>query len=527
MTMTRQISRLGLALALAAGLSAAASAQELTIGLSGNVTSADPHFHNLSPNNNVAAHVFDRLVHQDAQQRIGPGLAVAWQAIDDLTWEFKLRQGVRFHDGSEFAAEDVVATLKRVPWVPNSPSPFTLYTRSIVATEVLDSHTIRFKTRSPWPLLPNDLATLAIVSRKAVEAPTGDFNSGKAAIGTGPFKLVEFVPNDRITLQRNDGYWGPKPHWQKATLKLSTNDASRTAALLAGDVQMIEAVPTSDLARLKSSAQIAVQQITSNRLIYLAMDQARDQSPFAMDRAGQMLASNPLKDLRVRQAIGKAINRQAIVERLFEGAAIPAGGFLPEGFFGTSPKLQPEPLDLEGARKLLAAAGLPTGFTLTLHGPNDRYPNDDKVLQAIGPMLSRAGIDAKIVTLPWATFATQASAPHYAYSVALLGWGSGTGEVSSPLRALVASPNREKGTGAANRGRYSNARVDALADQAMGTVDDKARERLLQEASEIALNDRAIIPLYYQINTWATRRGFTYVPRSDEYSLAQFVHPAP
>ncbi len=526
--MTSRLARLARVVAVASSVMVgSATAQELTIGLGGNVTSADPHFHNLSPNNNVAVHVFDRLVHHDAQQRIGPGLAVSWRAIDDLTWEFKLRPGVRYHDGSEFTAEDVVATLKRVPWVPNSPSPFTLYTRAIIATETLDSHTIRFKTRTPWPLLPNDLATLAIVNRNAVEAPTGDFNSGRAAIGTGPFKLGEFIPNDRITLLRNDAYWGPKPHWQKVTLKLIINDTSRTAALLAGDVQMIEAVPTGDLARLRTSPQIAVHQITSNRLIYLAMDQARDPSPFAADKAGQILARNPLKDLRVRQAISKAINRQGIVDRLFEGAAIPAGGFLPDGFFGTSPKLQPDALDIDGARKLLTAAGFPNGLSLTLHGPNDRYPNDDKVLQAIGPMLARVGIDAKIVTLPWATFATQASAPHYAYSAVLLGWGSGTGEVSSPLRSLVASPNRERGTGAANRGRYSNAAVDALTEKAMGTVDDKARERLLQEASEIAMADRAIIPLYYQINIWATRRGVTYVPRSDEYSLAQFVHPVP
>jgi peptide/nickel transport system substrate-binding protein len=513
--------------AIGTGLPAAGQAQDLAIGLSGNVTSMDPHFHNLSPNSNVAAHVYDRLVHHDERQRVGPGLAVSWRPLDDLTWEFKLRPGVRFHDGSEFGAEDVVATLQRVPWVPNSPSPFTLYTRAIVATEVVDPLTIRFRTRAPWPLLPNDLATVAIINRKMVEAPTGEFNAARASIGTGPFKLVEFIPNDRITLIRNDDYWGPKPHWQKVTLRIIVNDTARTAAMLAGDVAMIEAVPTTDLARLKASPQVSVQQVTSNRLIYLAMDQARDQSPFALDKAGQPLAANPLRDLRVRRALSKAINRQAIVERLFEGSAIPAGGFLPDSFFGASPRLRPDAFDIDVARRLLAEAGYPNGFALTIHGPNDRYPNDDKVLQAIGPMLTRIGIDTKVQTLPWATFATQASAPHYAYSVALLGWGSGTGEVSSPLRALVGTPNREKGTGAANRGRYSNPRVDELSDRAMGTVDDAARERLLHEASEIAIGDLGIIPLYYQINTWATRRGLTYVARSDEYSLAQFVRPAP
>ncbi|MBM3526103.1 MAG: ABC transporter substrate-binding protein, partial [Alphaproteobacteria bacterium] len=153
MMMQRMTARAVVSMVLAIGIGSVALAQDLTIGLSGNVTSADPHFHNLSPNNNVAAHVFDRLVHHDAQQRIGPGLALSWRTVDDLTWEFKLRQGVKFHDGSDFTAEDVVATFKRIPWVPNSPSPFTLYTRSIVETTVIDSHTIRLKTRSPWPLL--------------------------------------------------------------------------------------------------------------------------------------------------------------------------------------------------------------------------------------------------------------------------------------------------------------------------------------------------------------------------------------
>ena len=520
-------SRALLAFALVLGIAAApaARAQDLVIGVQSGATSIDPHFHALAPNAAVRDHLFDRLVHQDEKQRLVPGLATAWRSIDDLTWEFTLRRGVKFHDGSEFGPEDVIASFKRVPWVPNSPSSYAAFVRPVVDIAVVDGHVLRMRTSAPAPLLPTMLSAVAIVNRKAVEAPTADFNSGKSAIGTGPFRFAEFVPNDRVVLARNDAYWGPKPHWQKATLRIIVNDAARTAAMLAGDVGMIEAVPTTDLARLKASPQVAVQQVTSNRLIYLAMDQARDQTPHATDKSGQALAANPLKDLRVRRALSKAINRQAIVERLFEGSAIPAGGFLPDGFFGVSPRLRPDALDIEGARRLLAEAGYPNGFALTIHGPNDRYPNDDKVLQAIGPMLNRVGIETKVQTLPWATFATQASAPNYAYSVALLGWGSGTGEVSSPLRALVGTPNREKGTGAANRGRYSNARVDEISERAMGTVDDAAREKLLQEASEIALGDLGIIPLYYQINTWATRKGLTYVARSDEYTLAQFVTP--
>lgn len=498
-------------------------AQDLTVGLGANVTSMDPHFHNLSPNSNIANHIFGKLIDQDERQRLKPDLATEWKALDDTTWEFKLRRGVRFHDGSEFTAEDVVASLKRVPWVPNSPSSFRVYTQGIVSWNIVDPHTIRFKTAKVYPLLPVDLSTIFVVSRKHEQSQTGDFNTGRATIGTGPFKFVEYVPGDRIVLVRNDDYWGPKPHWQRVTLKLITNNSARVAALLAGDVQVIEAVPATDYAKLKGSPNLTVTQIGSNRLIYLHMDSFRDQTPFATDKAGAPLARNPLKDARVRKALSMSVNRQAIVERIMENIAIPAGGLMAEGFFGASPKLTPDKYDPDGARKLLAEAGYPNGFGLTIHGPNDRYPNDEKILQALGPMFSRIGVDTKVVAQPWATFAAQSSAPNYAYSVVLVGWGAGTGEVSSPLRALLSTVNREAGMGAANRGRYSNPKVDSLTQQALATTDDGKREKLLQEASEVAMADTGIIPLHYQINVWAARKGLKYEARADEYTLATSV----
>ncbi|MFY7780741.1 MAG: ABC transporter substrate-binding protein, partial [Tagaea sp.] len=191
---TRLLAPACLALAL---VSTPLRAQDLVMGLGGNITSIDPHFHNLAPNNNIAAHIFDRLVHQDEQQRLIPGLATEWRAIDETTWEFKLRRDVRFHDGSPFDAEDVVATIKRVPWVPNSPSSFNIATRPIVETIVVDPHTVRFKTARPYPLLPTDLSIVNVVSRRHVESPTAAFNQGAAAVGTGPFRFVEFAPGDR------------------------------------------------------------------------------------------------------------------------------------------------------------------------------------------------------------------------------------------------------------------------------------------------------------------------------------------
>jgi len=509
-----------------AGLSAgAATAAELTIGLGADVTSIDPHFHNLSPNSNVAHHIFDTLVKQDHQQRLSPGLAESWKALEDSTWEFKLRKGVKFHDGSDFTAEDVAFTVKRAPAVPNSPSSYGIYLASIAETTVVDPYTIRFKTKAPYPLLPTDIASIFIVSHKVgATATTADYDSGKAAIGTGPFKLVENKKGDRIVLAKNDQYWGPKAAWDKATLRLLTNEASRVAALLAGDVQMIEIIPTQDIAKIKANKDLTVSHVVGNRLIYLHIDTARDQTPFVTDKAGKPLDKNPLKDLRVRRAISLAINRQAIVERLMEGEALPAGQLLPETFFGTSKKLKPDPYDVDGAKKLLTEAGYPDGFGLTIHGPNNRYINDAKIVQTVAQMLSRIGIDAKVDTMPSNVFFSRSS--KLEFSLMLVGWGSGTGETSSPLKSLLATFDPSKGYGPSNRGRYSNPKMDEVLTRALSTVDDAAREKLLAEASEIGIGDLGIIPLHYQVNSWAMKKGLTYTPRTDEYTLAQEVKPA-
>ena len=206
----------------------------LAIGLGADVTAIDPHYHNLTPNSNVAAHIFDYLVLRDERQRMIPGLAESWRTVDPLTWEFKLRRGVKFHDGSPFTAADVVASIERVPTVPNSPSPFTVYTKQIKEMIVVDPYTIRFRTATPYPLMPSDLTQVAIISKGAENASTEDFNSGKAAVGTGPYKLVRYAKGDRIELARNDDYWGGKTPWEKVTLRLLPADAPRVAALLAG-----------------------------------------------------------------------------------------------------------------------------------------------------------------------------------------------------------------------------------------------------------------------------------------------------
>src|SRR6266567_6210411 len=251
------------------GAVAPSAAADLTIGIGADVTAIDPHYHNVTPNNNVAAHIFDYLVLRDERQRTIPGLAESWRTIDPVTWEFKLRRGVKFHDGSDFTAADVVASIERVPMVPNSPSPFTAYTKQIKEMIVVDPLTIRFRTATPYPLMPSDMTQVAIISKSAAKATTEDFNSGKAAIGTGPYKLVRYAKGDRIELARFDGYWGGKTPWEKVTLRLLPSDAPRVAALLAGDVQAIENVPTSDAAHLRTDKRVSLYRTVADRLIYL------------------------------------------------------------------------------------------------------------------------------------------------------------------------------------------------------------------------------------------------------------------
>jgi len=368
------------------------------------------------------------------------------------------------------------------------------------------------------------MSLLHMLSKKAASnATTADFDSGKPAIGAGPYKLVRFAKGDRIELARHDGYWGAKPAWERVTFRLLTNDASRIAALLAGDVHFIEVIPPQDYARVRASKDLQAYTISSNRMIFFHLDSDRDKTPFAFDKAGKPLEKNPFKDARVRRAFSKAINRQAIVERVMEGLAIPAGQLVPEGFFGYVPGLKPEPHDPDGARKLLAEAGYPDGFALTLHGPNNRYVNDEQVVQAVAQMLARAGIAARVETLPFSVYTTRAR--KYEFTAALLGWGVSTGEASYPLTSLIATVNAEKGMGPCNWSRYSNSKMDLLLDQALATVDNAKREKLLQEATEIAIRDQAVVPLHYQVNTWASRRNFTYLPRTDERTYAHAVKP--
>jgi peptide/nickel transport system substrate-binding protein len=506
----------GLAAALLVGC-ATAGAADLRIGMSADVTSIDPHFVNITPNNNVAWHIFEALTHVDENVRLVPGVAESWRPVDPNTWEFRLRKGVRFSDGSELTAEDVAFSIDRPATLTTSPGPFTTFTRPIVAKEIVDPYTIRLKTAAPYAMVPYDLNSVFIVSKKAATgASTEDFNTGKAAIGTGPYKLARFARGDRVELVRNDAYRGPKPAWDRVVLRVMPNDGARVSALLADDLDAIEYVPTADLKRVRSTPRLKLEQKVSWRTIFFTLDQRREAPPGVTDKAGRPLDRNPFGDARVREAIAKAINRQAIIDRIMDGAAVPASNLVAPPVFGHVASLKPEPYDVEGARKLLADAGFPQGFTTVLAAPNNRYLNDEQIAQTVAQLLARIGIEAKVQTMPLAAYFPKAR--NLDFPFAMLGWGSFSGDLA--LRSLALTYDADRGLGAWNWGRYSNPKVDQLVVQALATVDERKREGVAQDAMRLAMADRPVILLHHQVATWAMRRDLAYAARTDEYTFA-------
>lgn len=516
-----------LAATVAVSALSSAQAQNLTIAVGAPVTSLDPHYHQLSPNNAVSDMTFDRLVNTDARARQVPGLATEWKVVGPTTWEFRLRPGVTFHNGSAFTAEDVAFTLSRLPNVPNSPASYAVYARPITRVEIVDPLTIRFHTAQPYPLLPLDMTNVRILDRETHErSTTEDFNAVRAAVGTGPWRVLSHRNGERIEFARNDGYWGGAPAFQRVAYRMITNDASRTAALLAGDVDLIDQVPTTDVAKMRNDPRVSLSETVGLRLIYLGLDHLRganENSPFVTDNDGRPLGRNPLRDVRVRRALSMAIDRQAVVDRIMEGAATPAGQFLPEGVTGHVPDVKPTRFDPEGARRLLAEAGYPNGFRIQLNGPNDRYINDGRIIQTIGQMWTRVGVRTAVEGQTWAVFIGRAARAEY--SAQLNGWGSNP-DGSHPLRNILATVNAEKGWGASNRGRYSNPEVDRLLDASMTELDEAKRQEMVLQAQRIAAEDVGVIPIHIQTNIWAMRRGFTHEARADEATRAQDVRPA-
>lgn len=520
--MRRMLMAAAAAVLVAGAAPGTAAAQNLTLGTKLELNTLDPHFFNGFPPASSHSQIWDALTTQSETLDLEPGLATAWRVVDDLTWEFTLRQGVTFHDGTPFTADDVIATFRRVPTVPNSPALFTSFTRSIAAVEKVNDHLVRIRTAAPNPMLALDLSRVFIIAAKDAEASTSAFNAGRVN-GTGWYRHVSWTNGEQLVLRRNDTHWRGTAPWAQVTERVIARDPSRVAALLAGEVDAIDLVPTADKPRLAQDARFSLFAGPAGVVHYIALDSAREASPHVGAKDGQpALARNPLMDARVRRALSLAIDRTAIAERLMEGSATPASQFLPPSFPGTSQRLKPDALDLAQARRLLAEAGVPNGFRLALHTTTDRYPKDSQIAQAVGQMWTRLGLQVTVEGVPGQVFFGAATRQEFSAFIAQYG----TQEASEGPRAVIHTNDREKGLGAANRTRYSNPAVDALIVAALTEMDPEARKAKVAAAIEAAFADQALIPVFHPTWDFAARKGLVVTPRPERRFNALMIRPA-
>ncbi len=526
---------LGIATVLA--LMLPASAQNLRIGLAAEPSAIDPHHYAVTPNSSLRSTVYGTLIATDAQLNPVPSLAVSWRRSDDVTWHFQLREGVRFSNGDAFGPEDVIFSFCRT--LNNQDelvSSFSNYVRRLTVVEKEGENGIRIVTREPDPLLLSTLTNLAIIPRRLgpqqaitfdVDSQCGNlsgwptlaqFNDMSAAIGTGPYRITAYERGSHITLQRNETYWGEKPHWETVQLRMITSAGPRLAGLLAGDVDMIEAPATGDLPRLREHPEFRLSMKETTRLVFLQLDQ-REQSPFITGVRG-----NPLRDARVRQALSLSVDRQALNERVMDGVATPARQFMTEGARGTLRDQPAFPYDPARARALLAEAGYPNGFGMTIHATNNQYINDARLVQSVAQYFQRIGIQTRVETMPAAAYFPRRGKREF--SVALGGWAAETTEVIPFFRFWMMTTDMARSYGTSNYGGWSNAAFDELMLRALVTMDDEARDAVEQDASRMALQELPILPLHFENSISAFRKELSYQARMDQAILPALVRVA-
>ncbi|MDR3099542.1 MAG: ABC transporter substrate-binding protein [Paraburkholderia sp.] len=501
--------------------SVAADAQTLRIAFADPLSSLDPQLNNHAGDRSDDLHFWDLLV-ENKWNKLQPGLAVSWKPLDAKTWEFKLRPNVKWQDGTPFTAADVIFSYQRARNVPGSVATFAGYLRTIESVSAPDPLTLIIKTKAPNPDLPLNLASVHIVSKHIGEkSQTDDYNSGRAMIGTGPYKFVSYTPGDRVEMVRNDQYWDGKPLWAKVDYRYVNNGAARTAALLAGDVDVIDKVSASDIPRLKQAPNVTVYPYPGLRVMLLQPSFREGSNQYITDNDGKPLPKNPLLDVRVRRALSLAINRDAIVTRIMQGTASVANQWMPKNTFGYDPAVKDIPFDAAQAKKLLAEAGYPNGFKIVMHVPNDRYPQGPETAQAVAQFWTRIGVKTQVEVVPWSIYASRAGKNEYAMS--MLAWGNGTGEASYALVNVLATVDAKKGLGASNWGHYSNPGVDQALDAATAEFDEGKREAILRHSVEIVSNDVGVIPLFHYQNVWAARKGLKVSPYTSDRTVAMQV----
>lgn len=522
-----------IAFSLACAFGGISHAETLRIGLASEPTAVDPHYHQTTPNEALISHIFEGLVKMSPDMELQPSLASKWEATDETTWTFYLDERAQFSNGEPFTAQDVIYSFCRI--LNNETAIGTGLTnvaRRIQAIETPDDKTVHLKTAAPYPVLPNELARVPMIWSGIAEFDTlefeqggdcgvtsswptvNDFNQGDLVIGTGPYSLKQYDKGGTIILERNDNYWGDElPDWTEVRMVAAPSAGPRLTGLLAGDFDLIENPAARDLKRIEES-NFSYEIKPSVRIMFFQLDVGRDESPFVKSPKGD----NPLQNQKVRQAISMAIDRQAIIDRIMDGVAEPATQYLPQGMFGTIEDATVPEYNPEKAKELLAEAGYPDGFELTLSATNDRYINDAQLTQAVAQYLSRIGIKTNVDTMTSSVYFPKRAKREF--SVSLGGWGSETGEASNYLQYWVTTTNPELGVGGSNYGGYSNPELDEIFIEATRTLDDEKRSELLQQAVQLALDDMAHIPLHFESGIWAFRPDITYEGRADQRTMA-------
>ncbi|SHK04488.1 peptide/nickel transport system substrate-binding protein [Halomonas caseinilytica] len=438
---------------------------------------------------------FDPLVRWTKDLEIEPRLATDWERVDDTTLRMTLREGVEFHSGNAFTAEDVVWTIDRLKRSPDFKAIFA----PIEGATAVDAHTLEIKTKKPYPLLLN-LATYIFPmdsqfysgedsdgDPKDEIVKNGNSYASRHQSGTGPYEVTERQQGVRVVFERNDDYWDEQSPGNVDKIELTpiSENATRVAALLSGDVDFIAPVPPNDLERVRQDDDAKLVTMSGTRIILFHMNQERVEA---------------FKDKRVRQAFAYAINQEGIADRLMKGFATPAAQLSPEGYAGHNDELEPR-YDLEKAKQLMAEAGYEDGFEITMMAPNNRYVNDAKIAQAVAAMLARINVTVDLKTLPkaqyWGEYDDRVA------DMMMIGWHADTEDSANFHEYLTACPDADSGAGQYNAGNYCNPEVDKLVSEANLELDQAKRAEMLQQMEQTLYDEAAFIPLHWQNLAWA------------------------
>ena len=512
---------IALLLAAACGLGHAAT---LRVANQGDALSMDPHSLNESLQLSFTGNIYEPLVARGKQLELVPGLATKWTMVSPTVWRFELRKGVTFHDGTPFGADDVVFSFKRAA---ADGSDMKSYTAPIKDVRKVDDSTVEIETLAPFPILPDTLTTLFIMSKKwsednkatvPVDRRKGIENTASfKANGTGPYRLKERQPGSKTVLVANPRYWGKiDGNVDEVVFTPIGNDATRVAAMLSGEIDVMEPVPLQDAERLKASPNLKVMQGPELRTIFLGMDQKRDELLFS-----NIKGKNPFKDIRVRRAFYQAIDIETIKTRVMRGAATPTGLMVAPGIKGFVADLNKRaPHDAEAAKKLLAEAGYPNGFEVGMNCPNDRYVNDGEICQAVAANLARIGVKINLQAESKATYFPKILSRNTSFY--MLGWTPGTYDAHNALSNLIATPT-DKGQGLFNLGSYSNPKVDELTLKIQSETDEAKRNAMIAEAFKLHADDFGHIPLHQQALAWAMKKNVELVQLADNFMPFKYI----